>query len=173
MTPLTPQEIAAGRNVIRQCMAVKPGESVLIVTDPTRSHLVGIFETAAKEITDKVEVISFTGQTENAQEPPTAVSEAMKQADVALLVTSLSISHTQARKNACIAGCRIASMPTITREMIIRTLSSDYSEINRLSTLLADILTKGKNVTLTAPGGTDLTMFLGDRIGDADGGIFT
>lgn len=173
MTKLTPQELAAGRNVMKQCMGVKPGESVLIVTDPTRRDLVGIFETAAREITHKVEVVSFTGQTENAQEPPLNVAQAMKQADVALLVTSLSISHTQARKQACASGCRIASMPTITREMIIRTLSSDYSKINRLSSLLADILTKGKNVTITAPGGTDITMFLGNRIGDADGGIFT
>lgn len=173
MTQLTPPELTAGRNVMQQCMRVKPGEKVLIVTDPGQTNNAQIFYQTAKEFTDQVELISFTGQTENAQEPSAEVAAKMKQADVALLVTSLSITHTQARKNACAAGCRVASMPTITREMIVRTLSSDYSEINRLSAVLAEILTQGKNVSLTAPGGTDLTMFVGNRTGDADGGIFT
>ena len=41
MTKLTPQELAAGQNVMKQCLGVKPGESVLIVTDPARSDLAG------------------------------------------------------------------------------------------------------------------------------------
>src|SRR3989338_9095102 len=60
MTKLTPQELAAGRNVMKQCLAVKAGESVLIVTDPARTDLAGIFESTAKEFTDSVELISFT-----------------------------------------------------------------------------------------------------------------
>lgn len=170
---LTPQELAAGRNVMKQCLAVKSNESVLIVTDPTRTDLVGLFETAAREITDKVEVISFTGQTENAQEPPAEVAAKMKAAQAALLVTTLSISHTQARKNACSAGCRIASMPGITREMIVRTLRSDYSQIAALSLKLAEILTQGKTAVMTSPAGTDLKLDLGNRVGDADTGLFT
>ncbi|MFH1280676.1 MAG: leucyl aminopeptidase, partial [Candidatus Beckwithbacteria bacterium] len=94
MTKLTPQELAAGRNVMKQCLGVKPGESVLIVTDPARSDLAGIFEKTAKEITTKVEVISFSGMTENAQEPPLEIAQKMKTADVALLVTTYSLSHT-------------------------------------------------------------------------------
>ena len=172
MTKLTPQELAAGRNVMEQCLAVKPGESVLIVTDPARLDLADIFETAAGEITDKVEVVSFTGQTENAQEPPLEVAAKMKAADVALLVTSLSISHTQARKNACASGCRIASMPGITREMIIRTLRSDYSKIAALSQKLAEILTQGQTAVMTSPAGTNIRLGLGNRAGDADTGLF-
>ena len=172
MTKLTPQELAAGRNVMKQCLAVKSGESVLIVTDPARTNLAGIFETAAREITDKVEVVSFTGQTENAQEPPELVAAKMKTANIALLVTSLSISHTKARKDACAAGCRIASLPGITREMIIRTLQSDYSEIAALSQKLAEILTQGKTAIMTSPAGTNIRLDLGDRAGDADTGLF-
>lgn len=172
MTKLTPLELAAGRNVMKQCMGVKPDESVLIVTDPGQTGNVQIFYQTAKEFTDKVELISFAGQTENAQEPPDNVAQAMKSADVALLVTSLSISHTRARKNASAAGCRIASMPTITRDIIVRTLRSDYSEIARLSRELAQILTAGQKATITAPGGTDMELTLGNREGEADTGLF-
>jgi len=172
MTKLTPQELAAGRNVMKQCLAVKSGESVLIVTDPARTNLAGIFETAAREITDKVEVVSFTGQTENAQEPPELVAAKMKAANIALLVTSLSISHTKARKDACAAGCRIASMPGISADIIKRTLTADYTQIAKLSTKLAQILTQAKTANLTSPAGTDLSFNLSGRTALADTGLY-
>ena len=102
---------------MKQCMGIKPGESVLIVTDPARSNLAGIFAAAAKAITKKVELVSFNTMTGNAQEPPPLVAQKMKTADVALLVTTYSLSHTKARKNASQNGCRIASMPGITLAM--------------------------------------------------------
>ena len=172
MIKLTPQELAAGRNVMKQCLAVKSGESVLIVTDPARTNLAGIFETAAREITDKVEVVSFTGQTENAQEPPELVAAKMKAANIALLVTSLSISHTKARKDACAAGCRIASMPGISADIIKRTLTADYTQIAKLSTKLAQILTQAKTANLTSPAGTDLSFNLSGRTALADTGLY-
>ena len=36
--------------------------------------------------------------TENAQEPPEKIAQKMKLADTSLLVTTYSLSHTQARK---------------------------------------------------------------------------
>lgn len=171
---LSPKALTAGRNVMKQCMGVKRGESVLIVTDPTRRDLEGtIFFQTAKEFTDKVKLASFDTMKENAQEPPVEVAEKMKQADVALLVTSYSLSHTQARKNACKAGARIASLPGITKDMIIRTLTADYSQIAQLSNKLARILTKGKIAQLTSAAGTNIRFNLTNRKGFADTGIYT
>ncbi|MBU1323577.1 aminopeptidase [Patescibacteria group bacterium] len=154
-------------------MGVKPGESVLIVTDPARSDLAGIFTTAAKEITTKIEVVSFSSMTENAQEPPLEIAEKMKAADVTLLVTTYSLSHTRARENASKKGCRIASMPSITRDMITRTLSADYTKIAQLSTKLAQILTGADIARLTSPAGTNMRFDLTNRKGFADTGIYT
>ncbi|MDZ7587435.1 MAG: aminopeptidase, partial [Patescibacteria group bacterium] len=159
--------------VMKQCMAVKAGESVLIVTDPARSDLAGIFTTAAKEITTKIEVVSFSSMTENAQEPPPPIQHLMARSGHCLLVTTYSLSHTQARKQACAAGCRIASMPGITRDIIIRTLQADYSTIAKLSQKLAQILTKGKIARLTSPAGTNIRFDLTNRKGFADTGIYT
>lgn len=173
MIKLTPQELTAGRNVMKQCMGVKAGEKVLVVTDPGQKDNAEIFFQTAKEFTDKAETVLVSGMTENAQEPSEEIAAKMKAADAALLVTTYSLSHTQARKNACKSGCRIASMPGITKDMIIRTLSADYSQINRLSRKLAEILTKGKTARLTAPTGTDLTFSLSGRQGFIDGGLYT
>ena len=173
MNNLSLQTVAAGRNVMKQCLAVKPGESVLIVTDPARSDLAGIFATAAKKITKKVKVVSFSGMTENAQEPPPQIQRLMARSGHCLLVTKYSLSHTQARKNACKNGCRIASMPGITLDMIQRTLLADYSTIAKLSEKLAQILTKGKIAKLTSPTGTKIRFDLTNRKGFADTGIYT
>lgn len=173
MTKLTPQNLAAARNVMTQCLAVKPNESVLIITDPTRTDLVGCFTAAAKEITDKVEVVTITGMTGNAQEPPSAIAQKMIQANVALLITDYSLSHTKARKNATQKGCRIASMPGITLDMVKRTLAADFTQMAALSTQIADILTQAHSARLTSPAGTDLSFALTGRLGDADTGIYT
>lgn len=173
MTNLIPQELAAGRNVMQQCLAVKPNESVLIVTDPARLDLAGSFLEAAKEFTQKVELVSFNTMTGNAQEPPPSIAEKMKTAAVALLVTTYSLSHTKARKNASQNGCRIASMPGITLAMAKRTLMADFTQMAALSIKLAKILSQANSARLTSPAGTDLTFALTGRLGDADTGLYT
>lgn len=173
MINITSQTLTAARNVMKQCMAVKSDESVLIVTDPTRSDLAGSFLKAAKEFTQKSELVSFNSMTGNAQEPPQEIAKKLQAADVALLVTTFSLSHTKARKNACQAGCRIASMPGITADMAARTLQADFKKMAKLTTELARILTQAKTAHLTAPGGTNVTFSLTGRIGDADTGLYT
>ena len=173
MTNLTPQEIAAGRNVMKQCLAVKPDETVLVVTDPDKKLEANIFYQTAKEFTQAVELVSFTGMTGNAQEPPPTIAKKIKMSNVVLLITRYSLSHTQARKNACESGCRIASLPGITREMISRTLTADYTKIAQLSIKLAQILTSATTARLTTPTGTDLSLKLNGRLGDADTGLYT
>ncbi|MFH0943182.1 MAG: aminopeptidase [Candidatus Beckwithbacteria bacterium] len=173
MTELTSKILTACRNALNQCLVAKSGESVLIVNDPTRTDLVGSFKTAAKEITDKVEVITFPGTKGNGQEPTLVVAQKLLSANIAFLITRYSLSHTKARKNACEAGCRIASMPGITLEMIARTLSADYLKIAKLSNQLANILTKADTARLTSPSGTNLSFMLTNRLGFADTGIYT
>ena len=64
-------------------------------------------------------------------------------------------------------------MPSITYEMALRTLAADYSAIAQASTELADVLSAGVEVTLTSPGGCDLTFSAAGRDAHADTGHFT
>ena len=165
--------LSAFQNVMNQCMALKPNESILIITDPDQKSLAEKFLKAAKEITNNAKLISFDTMTENAQEPPTKIAKKMAASDVALLVTTFSLSHTQARKKANLAGCRIASMPGITQDMVTRTLAGNYSKIAKISQKLAKILTTGNKVTITSPGGTNLNLDITNRPAIADTGLFT
>ena len=49
------------------------------------------------------------------QEPPEKIAQKMKLADTSLLVTTYSLSHTQARKKANKAGTRIISLQNYSR----------------------------------------------------------
>ena len=44
--------------------------------------------------------------------------------------------------------------------MILRTLSVDYGEISKLCHKLEKVLSQGKRVTVTSPGGTSLTLLI-------------
>ena len=170
---LTPQELTVGNNVMECCMGLKNGESVLIVTDLKEYTNAVIFFEAAKHITDKVKLISFSGMKENAQEPPEKITEEIRASDVAILITTHSLTHTKARHEGSRAKTRIATMPGITYEIIMRTLGEDYGKVAELSSKIANILTKSSTGRLTAEGGTDVSFSIKGRKAVADTGIFT
>jgi len=68
----------------------------------------------------------------------------MSAVDVVIAPTSKSLSHTLARREASAAGARIASMPGITKDSMIRTLTADYSRIAGLSEKVAHIMSGGE-----------------------------
>lgn len=156
---------------IRQCMAVKPGETVLVVADePTRNVGRALWEKAVEAGAEAL-YMEMTPRKNDGTEPPAAVAAAMLQADVILGATSRSISHTQARKEASKKGARIATLPGITEDIMQRTLSADYQTIAAISEKFADLLTKGKTAHITTPAGTDLTLSIEGREGHPDTGI--
>lgn len=168
------KEMSVGLNVVKHNLFLKPKESILIVTDPKLEKVeAAIFFEAAKKITKKIQLISFSGMTGHAQEPPKEVAQRMKEVDTALLVTFYSLSHTQARIIANKAGARIISLPTITKEMILRTLSVNYAQITKLCNILKYRLDKGHKVLITSPAGTNLSLSIKNRQALTDTGDFS
>jgi leucyl aminopeptidase (aminopeptidase T) len=106
----------------------------------------------------------------NGSEPAPAVAAAMLSADVVIGPTTKSFSHTGARKRASENGARVATMPGITEEMLIRTMGADYSQVRRRSATLAAALSEGSSVRIGGPSGTDLTMSVEGRLGMPDDG---
>ncbi len=156
---------------IRQCMAVKPGETVLVVTDmPTRSVGQALWEKAVEAGAEAL-YMEMVPRKNDGAEPPAAIAAAMLQADVVLGATSRSFSHTQARKAASKKGVRMATLPGITEDIMQRTLNADYERIATVSTLFAGLLSKGSHIHISTPAGTDLTLSIAGRDGHPDTGI--
>ena len=161
----------AAQIAIRQCMAVKKNENVLIIVDQANCRIGQSLFNEARKVGAEVVLMEMTPRLNDGNEPPLLVAEAMKSADVILIPTSKSLSHTSARMEASEKGARIATLPGITAEMMVRTLCADYKNIAKLSQKIANILNKGKIAHLTTPAGTDLTMNIEGRIAEADTGL--
>jgi leucyl aminopeptidase (aminopeptidase T) len=95
----------------------------------------------------------------------------MKKANVLLIPTSKSLSHTKARRDASRAGVRCATLPGITEDTMRRALNADYQKIAKLSLKIAQILTRGSMAHVTNPAGTDIRMSLKGRKGHPDTGL--
>lgn len=157
--------------VLRDCMAVKPGETVLIIVDAPKREIGRVLYDQAEEMGAEALLMEMLPRENHGVEPPQAVAEAMKVADVIIIPTSKSLSHTDARRNANERGARIATMPDITAEMMARTLASGYSEIAGRCLHYADVLSQGQEVHLVTPAGTDLSFSIKDRKAFPDTGL--
>lgn len=158
--------------VLKECLGLKKNENVLIVTDSRLYGLSKQFFTEAEKITNKVTIIKIPIPKVHGTEPSKEIAKEMLKYDVELLITTKSLSHTKARKNACKNGARIASMPTITKGTINRSLDIDYGKLKEKNKKLIKILEKGKIVKITTKKGTDLAMNIHGRKGFDDNGIY-
>ncbi|MFC1564001.1 aminopeptidase [candidate division KSB1 bacterium] len=143
---------------VTKCLAIKEGEDVLIVTNPDLMPIAEALFHATKKNKAVPSILVYPPGKMNGEEPPENIAEAMLKADVVFAPTSMSISHTTARKNACSAGARIATLPGITEDIFIRGLSADYDEIDEISRRVFNYLNKAKEAHVTTPYGMDLHM---------------
>ncbi|NPV53192.1 MAG: aminopeptidase [Firmicutes bacterium] len=162
----------AARVVISQCMAVKPREAVLILTDePEREIGYALWEEARAAGAEAV-ITEIIPRRVNGEEPPPAIAELMGYFNVVLIPTSKSLSHTEARRRASKAGARIATLPGITVDCMMRTLAADYDAIAERSTRITRILSEGRTARLISPAGCDVTFSLEGRVASPDTGIY-
>lgn len=165
--------INQGANKIMQCMGVKSRENVLIVIDTLTPPSIGksLFETA-KDLGCEVILMTMLPRTRHGEEIPLPVAEAMKNSDVVIAPTTFSLTHTQARINACKAGARVASMPGITEKMMEQGgMTADYHKINETAIALNNKLDKVTKIRLVTDSGTDITFDLEGCTWKMDTGI--
>ncbi|EFK95867.1 aminopeptidase, partial [sediment metagenome] len=162
----------AARIALTQCMGVKKGESVLIVTDNLRRPIAEAFLHEAEKLTRKAFLITTPVGKIDGEEPPKHIAKAMKRYDVLLLVTTMSLSHTKATAAARKGGSRIASLPGVTEGMMKRCIPVDYGKMSALNRKVIRLLEKADEVRIITKKGTDLTMSAKGRELFDDNGMY-
>ena len=77
----------------------------------------------------------------------------MKAADVVIVPTAQSLTHTNARIEAAKAGTRVATMPGITKEMFSRgAMTADYNEVEKLTAKVTEMLTRASRARIEKDG---------------------
>ena len=160
----------AAQTVAHKCLDLKKDESVLIVASEPLLDIANIlFNTFCKRT--RHAFLLHLSRLSPQMELHRSLANLMKAVNIVCAVTSPSISHTTARREACRAGARIISMPGITMSTFARIAAMNFDRIMRRSKKIADILSMAKEAHLTAPNGTDLVIPIKKRQGYADIGI--
>ena len=162
----------AANIALRDCLGIKSGESILVITDIDKRKIGYAFWESARNLGAEAMMTEIIPRRTHGEEPPKAVAEFLKHVDVFIAPTSKSLSHTQARRQACEAGARGATLPGITISMMRRTLAADYDRIAGDAMKAATYLTKRATAKVTTPAGTNLIMSLVGMSGIADTGQF-
>lgn len=158
------------RVAVERCAGVKAGERLLVVTDTMRDQsvaqaLMGAAMAAGAEAV--LTVIPTRRLTP--QEPPAPVAAAMQATDMVFLYTTYSLTHSSARMQAQQAGARVISMPGVTEDGFLRTLSVDMDRLAALTNRLADRVARARSARVTTPLGTDLRYELAHPVTTLDG----
>jgi aminopeptidase len=169
---ISEQLYSAARVAIRDCMSVVSGEKVLIVTDEPLRMIGYALWKETKDTGADVVLTEILPRKTNGEEPPAEVAELMKKVDVVLCPTSKSLTHTDARREASAAGARIATLPGVTEEIMIRCMNADYNQIAARTFRLCGMLEKTESIRVTAPAGTDIVMPIKGRKAHASSGLF-
>ena len=158
------------RVALEKCACVRPGERVLVVTDTMRDQSVAhaLIGAAMAAGAEAVLVVIPTRRL-TPQEPPASVLAAMQATDVVFLYTTYSLSHSNARVQAQKAGARVISMPGVTEDGFLRTMSVDMDRLASLTNRLADRVARARTARVTTPLGTDMRYTLGHPVTTMDG----
>jgi len=157
---------------VRDCMGLQRGERCLIVTDePLRAIGYALWD-AVKELGNESLLIEMSPRATHGEEPPAEVAALMNLFDVVLCPTSKSLTHTDSRRTASEAGVRVATLPGITEEIMIRCMNADYHRIAKRTLRLAEIMNEAGIIRVTAPAGTDITLPMRGRKAHASTGLF-
>ena len=162
----------AARRTLSDCMGVRAGEVVTVVTDDVVRAVGEALAREAAELGADPILNIMKPRRVSGEEPPEPVAALMRESRVLLLATKASLSHTRARKAASKAGARCASMPGITEDIMVRTMAVDYRDVAARSRKLADSLAGVKHFRLTSPAGTDMTINATDLKYFADTGTY-
>jgi leucyl aminopeptidase (aminopeptidase T) len=156
--------------ILGECLGVQARENVVVVTDPGSRRIAESLVARAREMGAEAVLIDMAERETDGTEPPAPVAAAMLEGDVLIAPTTMSLSHTEARRAASERGARAATMPHVTEEMLIRTMGVDYADIRKRSAIVAERLTAGGNVHIASAKGTDLRLSIEGRKALSDDG---
>jgi leucyl aminopeptidase (aminopeptidase T) len=136
----------------------------LILCDRNTLEVAQAFFEAAEGLKVETILVEVPVGSHHGDEPPNVVADAMIHSDVIVAPTTFSITYTNATRAALARGARIATMPGLTMDMLIKGgLLADYEKIARNIRRFGKRLQKGKEVHVTSADGTDIIFSIQGR----------
>jgi leucyl aminopeptidase (aminopeptidase T) len=163
-------------NVLDQCLGVRPGEQVVLLTDGGTDADVVTRLLEAVAARDGIPLVAqMPAPHLPGAEPPGAVAAMMAEAAAIIELTSLFIGSSRARRDATDRGARYLAMPGV-RLGTFRAggpLDVDFEQLRADAEHVGRAWGAAQEFRLTSRGGTDLRGSVADRPGRVLHGIAT
>jgi aminopeptidase len=163
----------AVNTIVSRCLAIRPGEEVLVVVDDGTLRIGEALRDEARRAGADAVLAIMSARGMHGNEPPGPIAGALAACDVYIAPTTRSLSHTVSRKRATEAGARGATMPGVTEEMLARVMAVDFETMAVRSRAVAKLFAEAETAHVTCPRGTDFRLDLTGRHGIADDGSLT
>ena len=157
--------IRGARQLVEVNGRVTEGEPVVIVTDRKMERYATLVAEVARARGAVVTTCIMPVRGQDGQEPPDPVARTMAEAKVIFSPVSISITHTRAMRSALEAGARAILMTAYTDEILTSPalLETDFEAQAAVCHKIGDAFTRGSQLRLTSPRGTDLTFSMEGR----------
>lgn len=155
-------------SLVKILAGVKQGEKVLILTDFLTEGISKIIASVTCSLGAEPITMSMLPRIGHGDALPSAVAAAMKEVDVVIAPTTFNIAHTQARHEAQAAGARVLILPESHENILLsKGLRADFIGLKPKVEHVAELLTRGKTVSIRTEKGTNLTLSIQGRDGRA------
>lgn len=121
----------AVQTTLTRCLAVVPGEDVLVVVDPKTQPIGEALRDGARALGAETTLAVMDERATHGAEPLGPIAAALAACDVFIAPTTKSLSHTAARRHATDAGARGATMPGVTEDILARVMAGDFQTMGR------------------------------------------
>lgn len=142
-------------------------EILCIITDYETKDLGELFLAVAKNHGIKSNHYTIKPLNMHGEEPPSNVSNAMKESDLIVGLTKLSMAHTNARRIASEGGNRYLSLPDYSLNLLLHpALMVDFRQLGKKAKAMSEKLSKGKKLKIMTVAGTNITLDISGRKGN-------
>ena len=149
------------KQAVENCLKVKPGESVVIITDKETIDIGTAIKAAIEEITAEIKFFIMEDFGARPIDYPQAIDEAIKTADVSIYVAQGAEGELQTFRMKMLRAVeanpilRHAHMIGITRQIMKDGMCSDYKEIQRVSKLVYEKVRNADKIRVVTERGND------------------
>jgi aminopeptidase len=149
------------KQAVENCLKVKAGENVVIITDTETMEIGSALKTAIEKITNDITFFVMEDFGERPIDYPQAIDDAIKTADVSIYAAQGAEGELQTFRRymlkAIEANIRLrhGHMIGITPEIMKDGMCSDYKEIQRVSKLVYEKIKNAKKIRVVTERGND------------------
>lgn len=165
---MNPIEFGAKQAVVN-CLKVKSGENVVIITDRETEMLADALVSQAKAVgglVKKFVMEDYGNRPDDGVDPikfPVKLGEELSKAKVSFYIARGKKGELQTFRIPMLKiteekMIRHGHMPGFTEEMMGQGMAADYAKIQELSKKIYNMVAKAKEIRVTTPAGTDATF---------------